>query len=125
MQGKLSRTKIARYVVAQLATGHSDVLREVAAYLIESRRIKEADLVVRAILDQCEHDGVVLADVTSAYALDKAMADKIAQLTGAKKLVLREHVDPTVLGGLRVQTPSRMLDATIQKRIGRLRERKV
>lgn len=125
MSRALSRTKIARYVAEQLQAGNTDVVREVAAYLIENRRTREADLIVRSILERLETEGIVLADVTTATALDEAIKSELQQLTGASQLEINEHVDPSVLGGIRFETPSRRLDATFAHRLTQLRERKI
>lgn len=125
MTSKLSRTRIARYAAEQLQAGNSEVIQEVAAYLVESRRTNEADLIVRIILERLEANGVVLADVTTATKLDETTKAELKRITGAKRLELREHVDPSVLGGIRIETPSRLMDATFTHRLTQLRERKI
>lgn len=122
---KLSRTKLARYVAEQLQAGNRGVMRELAAYLIDSRRVGEADLIVRSIFEQLERSGHVVADITSTHELSDEIRQQVARLTGAETLELRQHIDPSVLGGVRIQTPSRVLDATVQRRITTLRERKI
>ena len=125
MSNKLSRTRIARYAADQLQAGNAGVIQEVAGYLVESRRVKEADLIVRIILERLEANGVILADVTTATSLDEAIKAELKEITGAKRLEVREHIDPSVLGGIRLETPSRRLDATFLHRLTQLRERKI
>lgn len=125
MASGLSRTKIARYAADQLHAGNPGVVRQVAAYLVETRRTHEADLIARTILERLENNGIVLADVTSATELDETIKAELKQLTGASRLELRQHIDPSVLGGIRIETPSRRLDATIMRRLTQLRERKI
>lgn len=125
MAERISRAKLARYVAQGLMSGKKDVVRELAAYLVEAKRTKEADLVIRAIYDELEAAGVVVADVVTAHPIDKSVREHIKQLTGAKQLELREKEAPEVLGGIRISTASRVLDATLQNRLMKLRERKV
>ncbi len=125
MSSHLSRTKIAHYVAEQLRAGKRDVVAELAAFLVEERRTGEADLIMRSTLEQLEAEGIVLADVTSATAIDEAIKTELQKLTGAKQLTLREHVDESVLGGIRLETPSQRIDATFAHRLSQLRERKI
>ena len=50
---------------------------------------------------------------------------RFRELLGADQLTVREQTDPSVIGGIRVTTPSRVYDATVQHRLTKLRERKV
>lgn len=125
MSQRISRTKLARYVASELLLGRRAVIRELAAYLVDTGRTAEIDLVVRAIYAELESAGVVMADVTTAHRLDQAAHQAIKQLTGAKQLELHQSISSDVLGGIRVSTPTRVLDATLQNRLMKLRERKV
>lgn len=127
MQGNLSRRKIALYVADSAASGvvPGRVLAEVAAYLLESRRLRELPLVVRAIEEVLADKGVVVATVTSARTLDEALRTRIVEQIGAKEVHLREVVDPTVIGGVRLQTPDVSFDATVIHKLQALRAAKV
>lgn len=125
MSSKISRTKIARYTVDQLLAGSTSVLREVAAFLVDGGRVRETDLVLRSLYDELESRGVVLADVTTATDIEADIEAAIADLTNASQLTVRQQVNPSVIGGIRIQTPSKILDATVARRIAKLRERKI
>lgn len=125
MSIRLSRTQLARHVARQLQAGSSDVVKQLAAYLVVEKRVGELDLLLRSIYDELERDGVVVADVVSAQGIEAGVKDQIKQLLGAKQLVLNEQTDPSVLGGVRISTPSRLLDATVRHRLTKLHERKV
>lgn len=123
MQDKLSRRKIARYAADATTNGKvpEAVVREVAAYLLESRRERELELIVRAIEDELEQRGIVVATVTSARPIDDTLRGELARHIDGKDVRLREVVDPNVIGGVRLQTPSRQLDATIKHKLTLLR----
>ncbi len=125
MPGTLSRTKISRYVAEQLKLGNREVIRELAAYIVDERRLRETDLFVRAILEELEVSGIVVVDATTTESLSDEIKAQIKELTGAKTLEIREHIDPSVLGGIRIETPSQRLDATFARRLSQLRERKI
>jgi len=126
MAQKISRRKIANYIADGIVRGDeiSTLLNQAAAYLIESRRTREADLLVRTIEDALEVRGTTIATAVSAHALSGDLKQAIARLIGAKRLELREVVDPLVLGGVSVKTPSLQLDATIKHKLTVLREAK-
>lgn len=122
MPARISRRKIAQYAAEQIRNGKAQkALREIAALLIETKRTREAELLVRDIESALEERGVVVADATSAYPLSDSMKAGIAKLVSSKQLVLRETVDPEVLGGIRLTTPSRRLDATLRRKIQSLK----
>jgi|JI10StandDraft_1071094.scaffolds.fasta_scaffold233420_4 F0F1-type ATP synthase delta subunit len=125
MNTRLSRTKLARQVAHDLLAGRTEVIEELAAYLVSSHRQREAELVVRNVLEELERQGHIVASITTATTLGDDIEAAIKTLTGAKSIELRRSVDPAVLGGIRVATPSRTLDATVQQRIKALRERKI
>lgn len=125
MAQAISRRKLAAFVADGVTRGDdiSDLLESLAAYLIDTRRTREADLVVRTIEDELEARGTTIATVVSARGLDADMRDAIGRLLDARTLEVREVIDPSVLGGVRVDTPSTRLDATIKHRLAVLRDR--
>lgn len=125
MTDKLSRQKLATYIADQLKAGNSDALNQLAAYLVETGRTDEADRIVLSAQELLERDGYVYAEVTTATKLSADMKTKVADLLQATDIEIKETIDPDVLGGIRVKTPSRLFDATIARRLQNLRESKV
>jgi len=128
MSIRISRRKIAAYYADELLAGR-DITRQLAAYLAESRRIREADLIIRDIETALADRGVLVADVASSRELSSASKSAIEsylkQATNATKVQLRESVDRTLLGGVRIATAGRELDATVRHRINQLKASKV
>jgi F-type H+-transporting ATPase subunit delta len=124
---RLSRRKIAAYAADQLLAGSSSskVLREVAAYLIETKRTRELELVVREIEDALAERGTVIANITSARPLSASLRAEIAGLIGGKSPQLRELIDPTVLGGVRIDMPGKRFDGTIRRQLTALRAKQL
>jgi F-type H+-transporting ATPase subunit delta len=124
---KISRRKLALHAAQRLAGGDavSDVMRELGAYLIESRRQRELELIVRDIETALLSKGIAIADTTSARALSKAATDDITAMiksnySGVKQVLLRERIDPSVIGGVRIELPDRQLDATVRTKLEKL-----
>jgi len=124
---RLSRRKLAVYVADKLQAGASasEVMREIAAYLIDTKRTRELELLVRDIEDALATRGVVVADVTTAHALGKELKSEIGALVGAKKLQIRETIDESVLGGVRIDLPGKRFDGTIRHKLTALRAKKI
>ncbi|QQS18227.1 F0F1 ATP synthase subunit delta [Candidatus Saccharibacteria bacterium] len=122
MQGKLSRRKIAQYVAEHVPSGRvpEQVMNEVAAYLVETRRVREAALVVRAIEDALFERGIAVVTVTSARPLDDELRQAVTAQVGMRDVYLRELVDPTVLGGIRLQTADASYDGTLAHKLNGL-----
>jgi F-type H+-transporting ATPase subunit delta len=127
MAARVSRRKIALYVSRQLLAGskQKDVMKEVAAFLVDTRRTREIDLVIRDIEAELAAGGVVVADVLSAYPLADELKKEVARLVGAKDLQLRETVDPEVLGGMRISIPGKRFDGTIRHKLEALKAKQL
>lgn len=127
MATRLSRRKITGYVARQLAAGDAvdKLALQLAAYLIDSKRTNEVELIVRDIEYELGKQGIVLATVTSAFELSeathRAVTTLIQDTTSASQVQLRQLIDPTVLGGVKIDLPGLQLDATIARRLTTLR----
>ncbi len=70
------------------------------------------------------HRGVVAAEVTSAVKLSAAQSKAIkAQLakTLGQEPEITAHVDPTILGGLKIKVGSRLFDASLRSKLDSLK----
>jgi F0F1-type ATP synthase delta subunit len=125
---KLSRRKIAAYCADELIAGR-DVMDQLAAYLAETGRTREADLVIRDIEAALADRGLVVADVQSSQTLGDETKSAISSFLGnamkAEKVVLRESVDESLLGGVRITAAGSELDATLRRRLNQLKASKI
>ena len=125
---RLSRRKIAAYFADELIAGR-DVTKPLAAYLVESKRTREAILVIRDIEAALATRGVLLADIASARSLAEdtkhTITTYLKSATGAKTVHLRSEVDESLLGGVRIETPGQRLDNTLRQRINQLTASKI
>ena len=127
---RLSRRKIADYVARELTLGDAKtVMKELAAYLVDTKRVREAELIVRDIEFALYTHGETIIDTTSAQSLSATVKAEIAKLAterhGATTVHLREHVDPAVLGGVRLEYGGQRLDTTLRHKLNQLRTKQM
>ncbi|MFZ1361148.1 MAG: F0F1 ATP synthase subunit delta [Candidatus Saccharimonadales bacterium] len=125
---KLSRRKIAAVWAGELIAGR-DITDQIAAYLVEERRVSEAALIVRDTESALAARGVIVADVASAHELSadaRAAIEKfLVSARGAKRVELRAELDTDLLGGVRVNTADEQLDTTLRGRLNKLKASKI
>ena len=120
----ISRRKLAHYVADQLLAGanQTELLGQVAAYLVDSKRVNQAELLIRDIEAVLGRDhGHVLAHVTSARELSAGLLQAIATFVknaeNATAVEVSTSIDPSLLGGVIIKTPSSELDASVRKKL--------
>ena len=69
--------------------------------------------------------GVVVAEVTTAIKLDDALKEKLAGQVAAalgRPVSLREKVDESILGGIRINVAGRVFDGTVRSQLECVRQ---
>jgi F0F1-type ATP synthase delta subunit len=126
---KTSRHQIAAVLAKRLdkkPIKRSDLVQELAAYLLSENRLDELEPLLRDIVSCRAKAGVVEANTRSVYQLSaKDLAD-IRSLAHqvqpkASKVIINEQHDSTVVGGVRVEIVDQQLDLTVQAQLGRLK----
>jgi F-type H+-transporting ATPase subunit delta len=127
MAARLSRRKIAAHVADSLVAGTpaAKVLQSVAAHLVDTGRTREIELLVRDIEEALAARGIVVADVASAHPLTDTLKAQIAEFVGGKSLQLRESIDPSLLGGVRVDIPGKRFDGTLRRKLTALKAKQL
>lgn len=129
MARKLSRRTLATHFANEVLAGTSvkKLSKQLAAYLIETRRTSELSLMTREIQYRLAEKGYVTGTVTTAHELSaatKAAIEAFAkQQSQAKTLRLDTIVDESVLGGVKLDLPGHELDATISRQLTTLKTR--
>lgn len=128
-QSRLSRRKIAVILADELIAGRNDIVQKLAAYLIETKRTRELSLYVRDIESALSERGVLLADVSSCHELDSAtqqtIVEYLSKINDTRNVHLRMTIDNDLLGGVKIETPDKRLDATLRHRINQLTASKI
>lgn len=124
---RVSRRLLSRYIAAELQTDKSRdvVIRSLAAYIVEHRLKSSIELIVSDIAWNLAQAGYAEAEVTTAHPLDASLKQTVIEyvkrIESADQVELVEHVDPRLLGGIIVETPSMRFDASIATKLKRLR----
>ncbi len=97
----------------------------VTASMVERGHAGLVDDVAKAFRALAESErGIVVAEVTTAVPLDDALrssvADKLAASLG-RPVSLRERVDGSLLGGIRINVAGRVLDGSLSSRLAAMR----
>lgn len=100
------------------------VLQNGLGVMADKRRLFVLPQLVVKLREMIAEDkGEVTAEVTSAKALTKAQADKIAKTLKAsvgKDVNIKASVDESLIGGLVVKVGSKMIDTSIASRLNSL-----
>lgn len=127
MARRISRRAVSSHVAERLLAGDFEVIKALAAYLIETRQTRNVELFVRDIESVMLAKGHAIVDVTAAFELaDKTKAEIakfVTEKTNANNVEIRESVDPSVIGGLKLQLPGKEMDATIARHLTVLKTR--
>lgn len=105
----------------------SDTTSNVLALLASKRRLFVLPQLIAVLQDKLsEERGEVTAEVTTAKALTKAQAEKLAKTLKAqvgKSITIKETVDESIIGGLIVKVGSKMIDTSIAAKLNALQSK--
>lgn len=92
--------------------------------MAQNRRLFAIPQLITQLRDLlADHKGEVSAEVTSAKALTKTQADKLAKTLKArigKEVKINASVDESLIGGLIVKVGSKMIDTSISSKLSSL-----
>lgn len=128
MNNAFSRRTIARVVAEKLIAEPAKAqhwMKVLAAYLLENRMEDYADLLSKDIAREIfVQTGELAATITSARPLSASLRSEIEAMlkvkTGAKKIVMTEQTDASLLGGFIAETSDAELDASVRARLQQL-----
>jgi len=113
--------------VAALAerAGLAGLTRDFLGLVAQNRRLFAVPAMIEAYLKKlAERRGEITAEVTVAQTLSEArqaaLLEQLRRTVGAR-VVVDIRVDPSLLGGMIVKIGSRMVDASLNSRLQRLR----
>lgn len=123
---KTTNAMIAEAVLAELRTGRtmSDVAAGLSAYLVTERRSKDADAIVREVEQRLlKEENQLELTMTTARPLSEGLRKELITQFGAtgKKVTTNEIIDPSVVGGVLVESSDKRLDLTVRRQLQRLK----
>jgi len=127
---QVPRTRIAGAIVDRtLNNGTADkaYAREIAAYLLAEGRVDELDSLLRDVQAEWAERGYVEVLARSAHPLSERVKEDIARrirslYPDAKKVVVTEIADPSVVGGVRLLLAERQLDLSVEAKINKFKQ---
>lgn len=126
---KVARTRIASAVAnTTLKKGVSkNYAREVAAYLLAEGRANELDSLLRDVQADWAQNGYVEVLARSAHPLSSSVRSDIekrakALYPQAKKIVVTELSDATVIGGVSLSIANEQLDLSVEAKLNKFKQ---
>ncbi len=123
----LSRPDIARGFVSRLEkVGAKKAVKELASLLLEYRLHSQIDEILADIAaEYARVHGVVEAEARTVFPLSEelkhTLSERVKASTGAKKVILHEEIDKSLLGGVVIYAPDMQLDLSLKTKLARLR----
>jgi F-type H+-transporting ATPase subunit delta len=126
---KVGRRTLAAVLAERFAEvkDPAELEREVAAYLMSERRTAELESLLRDISQYRADNGHVEADVVSAFPLSSTVKRDLEQVIKraypeAKRITLSDRIDSDVVGGVRLELPNQLLDATVRAKLNEFKQ---
>lgn len=124
---RLHRPQIARAFVSQADKhGVDRAVKELAALLLEERMHDQIEEIILDISKEYQlRHGMIEADVKTAFKLSAELKNKLIETvkisTGAKKVLINEEIDQSLLAGVIISAPDMELDLSLKTRLARLK----
>jgi F0F1-type ATP synthase delta subunit len=121
---KQSRRHLAEAIARRTMSVKDDrkLAREVAAYLLSEGITVELESLMRDIMQYRQEHGHIEAVAISAHGLNPVVINDIKAILkdtfpAAKSITVTEHLDPEVIGGVRIRLANQQLDMTVQDKL--------
>ncbi|MDO8499533.1 MAG: ATP synthase F1 subunit delta [bacterium] len=114
----------ALYQATRSLTGAklSATVAQFAALLSRKHKLKQAPAITRDFIKYSKkQDGIQEIEITSAGELDEKTLEKIKRAFG-KNTEATLKTDPTILGGIKIKTEDKILDASVRTQLARLKQ---
>lgn len=104
----------------------SETVLNFISILVDKRRIGQLLGIIKAF-EKCvdEKNGLTAGTVFSAVEIPKSKITKLEKETGAllkKNVELKNEIDPSLIGGLKIYIDGKLIDASIRRRLDDLKE---
>ena len=124
---KYSRSDIAKAFVASVdKIGTKKATKNLAALLLEQGMHGQIDEIIDDIAAQyAKLHGIMEANVKTAYRLSaevkKDIKARVKKETSAKKVIINESIDRSLLGGVIITAPDMELDLSLKTKLAKLK----
>ena len=114
--GAISKRKLAAYAAGCLAAGDKGrIIEQLAAYLIETGQVRDLNQITASIEEELADRGIVVATVTTAHPISRQLRQAIIKqfAPSGSEMHIREQIDPSVIGGFKIELPGSQFDGTV------------
>ena len=126
---KIPRHELAMVLAAKAVLGVNaqKFSEEIAAYLLSEGRTNELDSLVRDIMQYRADHGIVEVVAVSAHRLSATVRKDVEarvrkMYPEAKKIIISEQTDPSVIGGVRIELANEQLDLSVRSKLNRFKQ---
>ena len=125
---KQPRTKIAQTIADRSMSGTSnDLSKQVAAYLLEERRVNDLDSILRDVQQDWANVGYVEVLASSAHPITSDIKADIAKeikriYPDAKEVIVTEIHDPEIIGGVQLSLANQQLDMSVEAKLNKFKQ---
>jgi F0F1-type ATP synthase delta subunit len=126
---KQPRLKIASYVAAKSLEmkDPKDISNELAAYLLVEGRVAELDSILRDVEDIWAEQGLIQVVASSAHEIGVDQNEIIEKTVreyfpAAKQIKISQVVDPSIIGGIRLNMANRQIDLSLEAKLNKFRQ---
>ena len=125
---KTPRGKIADVIATRFGNADAKTLSdEIAAYLLAEGRVSELEPLLRDIQQRRADAGTVEVTTRNAHALDDETREEIkAEIRkiypGAKQIIIDEQLDPSVVGGIKIELANQQLDLSVRAKLNKFKQ---
>ncbi len=116
----MSQTKLANIIDQQ--SSNKDIAEKIASYLVDTKQTLKLDSIMRDVTVARETRGVFEVSVASAHEMDQSQINSIKdylkkKFPTAKEVIVHTKVDPTLLGGLRIESANYLMDQSLKSKL--------
>ncbi len=126
MSNKRKETATALLNLAEKSRDQKQLAEAIALYLTQNRQTKELDGLMRDMVRMRSDNGITEATVVSAHPISAKLKSDlkamVAKTSKADKVILNETIDPSVIGGVRIETNEQQLDITVRAKLNKLKQ---
>jgi F-type H+-transporting ATPase subunit delta len=127
LNSPMLRKGVKKDALAKIFTSCSDLSKQLMMLMTDKNRESFIPAMTAEFMVLFnKHKGITTAEVTSAVALSEQALDAVkkyvAQTSGANGVVLKQCIDPSVIGGMNIVFDGKIYDATISNQIIKLKK---
>lgn len=120
----MTKASIANFIDQKSDT--KDIAKAIASYLIDTKQTQSLDSLLRDVMTARESRGLYEITVASSHPLEQKQTNAIKEyfsknFKGASEVIVHTKIDPTLLGGLRIESANYLIDQTLKSKLNHIK----